>query len=154
MVRKSSVFYFLIVTISLSSCKAKLDSKIYDKWMMCHLVIDGEELLENNLKQNGFDVPYIDTTKFFILESPQVLIIHFDRHNQVSADFDIISKEKIKVTSCERSEFIGEYDVILTERDVNFPEIKTIEYDLLLKSKRCSFYLRRNIPHPSIMPIK
>lgn len=138
----------LTILLSLSSCKVKLDKTIYDKWKMCHLVIDSKEMFNNNLEENKFNISDSKTATFYILNNPNELIIYLDFYdeNYVNASYEVISKEKIKITSCEREEFIGEYDVILTEKEVDFPDIKTIEYNLILKSKRCSFYLKRYIP--------
>jgi hypothetical protein len=115
---------------------------------MCHLIIDNEEVFNNDFLKNKFNVPDSKTASFYILNNPNELIIYLDYYdeNYINATYEVLSKEKIKIVSCPREEFIGEYDLIFIEKEVNFPDIKTIEHNLILKSKRCSFYLKRYFP--------
>ena len=141
-------FILIFILLFISSCGLKLDQKYLDKWRMCHLIIDNEEVFNNDFLKNKFNVPDSKTASFYILNNPNELIIYLDYYdeNYINATYEVLSKEKIKIVSCPREEFIGEYDLIFIEKEVNFPDIKTIEHNLILKSKRCSFYLKRYFP--------
>lgn len=143
--KKSILLLFLLLFIS---CKITLDENCYEKWRMYHLVIDEKDLFGNDLKDSGSDIPISRTSAFYIQKKPQILIIYLDIYNKdyVNAEYEVLNKNKIKITSCEREEFMGEYDIILTEKQVDFPEIKALEYNLILKSEKHSFYLKRYIP--------
>lgn len=140
--------FLLLFSLLFISCKVTLHENCYDKWRMYHLIIDEKDLFGNDLKVSGSDIPVSRTSTFYIQKKPQILIIYLDIYNKdyINAEYEILNKNKIKITSCKRKEFIGEYDVILTEKQVDFPEIKALEYNLILKSERCSFYLKRYIP--------
>lgn len=146
------LYLLFFIVFFLVSCKSKLDDRYYNKWKMLHLIIDEDELFNNDLKVNKFNIPDSKTSTFIIEKSPKLLLIYLDIYDRssINAEYEILDINKIRIVSCEKEELLGEYDLIFTEKEVDLPDIKAIEYNLILRSKRCSFYLKRYVLHPDI----
>lgn len=137
--------------MSFNSCKESpcFEEINYD-WKVCHIIHNDNEVLNNNIKKNHYNIPLIDSG-IFRLRRNDILYKSFkkniSRNNSEIIEYSIFQKGNkcyLQLKHPSNDEFNGDFEIILDGVEEFYEGSQhSKETRMLLKSKKTSIYLTR-----------
>lgn len=144
-----NVIALSIVAFLIFSCNTKCRNTAIGSWKVCHIIYKEKEILGNNLRLNGFEIPIQDSgTMNFTEDSMYYKSFKMNRNKLTNAIIDFVLEEEIcyiNITDSSDSLFNGLYTLSSDVQRVSIENFNYDEYRLILSSTNTKIYLSRHV---------
>lgn len=151
--KKSNLIFIIFIlgillTIIIYKKNKCANTDLYGKWQVCHIIYGGREILENDIKNKGYNVDYDNTGTLYISVDGTTTFYKRDitGHNSIRIEASFIkSKEQcfFKMQS-DFNEINGSYHIIeegFTHVYIDSYPYKEIRF--ILKNDLTTIYLKK-----------
>lgn len=139
MINNNKLYLVLVgVFLLLNSC-ADRSNNLYGNWRISHIIIDGNEILDNDMVNNEFNIPFYRTVPLLIDAKNDKIFLEFSDEKPLVGDFKIEKIDDVEylfIDNCNELIMNGQFLIVTDNKLTNKGGYKTETTFLKLESDR------------------